>query len=112
MAQGAASSWITSFCEAVRIILGCEMTHPTRYHSIDLSMTPTEASEAFSVPHSIAVNLLKNKRNLCGVTRDELLREQIEPLIMRHGVTIDECAEKFNLTAERVCKVMGWWCDG
>ena len=87
---------------------GGVMTHPARYHRIDLSMTPTEASEAFSVPHSIAVNLLKNKRNLCGVTRDELLREQIEPLIMRHGVTIDECAEKFNLTSERVCKIMGW----
>lgn len=80
-----ASRWITNSCAAVRIILWCEMTHPTRYHRIDLSMTPTEASEAFSVPHSIAVNLLKNKRNLCGVTRNELLREQIEPLIMRHG---------------------------
>ena len=92
----------------MHIILWYEMTHPARYHRIDLSMTPTEASEAFSIPHSIAVNLLKNKRNLYGVTRDELLREQIEPLIMRHGVTIDECAEKFNLTSERVCKVMGW----
>ena len=65
------------------------MTHPAKYHRIDLSMSPTEASEAFSVPHSIAASLLKNKRNLCGVT-------------------IDECAEKFNLTSERVCKVMGW----
>ena len=102
------SKWIISFCAVVHIILGCEMTHPARYHRIDLSMTPTEASEAFSIPHSIAGNLLKNKRNLCGVTRDELLREQIEPLIMQHGITIDECAEKFNLTSERVCKVMGW----
>ena len=84
------------------------MTHPARYHKIDLSMTPTEASEVFSVPHSIAADLLKNNRQKCGVTRDGLLREQIEPLIMQHGVTIDECAEKFNLTSERVCKVMGW----
>ena len=84
------------------------MTHPARYHRIDLSMTPTEASETFSVPHSVVASLLKNDRKKCGVTRDELLREQIEPLIMRHGVTIDECAEKFNLTSERVCKVMGW----
>ena len=84
------------------------MTHPARYHRIDLSMTPTEASKAFSVPHSVATSLLKNKRKVCGVSRDDLLREQIEPLIMRHGVTIDECAEKFNLTSERVCKVMGW----
>ena len=108
MAQGMVSIWITNSCVVVCIILRREMTHPTRYHRIDLSMSPTEASEAFSVPHSIAVNLLKNKRNLCGVTRDELLREQIEPLIMQHSVTIDECAEKFNLTSERVCKVMGW----
>ena len=89
-------------------MLVCEMTHPARYHRIDLSMTPTEASEAFSVPHGVAADLLRNDRKKCGVTRDELLREQIEPLIMRHGVTIDECAEKFNLTSERVCKVMGW----
>ena len=102
------SSWITDSCAVVRITLGCDMTHPARYHRIDLSMTPTEASEAFSVPHSVVVDLLRNDRKKCGVTRDELLREQIEPLIMRHGVTIDECAEKFNLTSERVCKIMGW----
>ena len=60
------------------------------------------------MPHSIAADLLRNNRNKCGVTRDGLRREQIEPLIMQHGVTIDECAEKFNLTSERVCKVMGW----
>ena len=71
-------------------------------------MAPREASEVFSVPHGVAADLLRNKRHVCGVTRDGLLREQIEPLIMRHGVTIDECAEKFNLTSERVCKVMGW----
>ena len=71
-------------------------------------MTPREASKAFSVPHSVATYLLKSKRHKCGITRDVLLREQIEPLIMRHGVTIDECAEKFNLTSERVCRVMGW----
>ena len=84
------------------------MTHPARYHSIDLSMTPTEASDVFSMPHRVAAYMLKSKRHKCGITRNELLREQIEPLIMRHGVTIDECAEKFNLTSERVCKVMGW----
>ena len=103
-----ASRWLTGICAAVRIILRCEMTHPARYHRIDLSMTPTEASEAFSVPHKVVAGLLKNDRQKCGVTRNELLREQIEPLIMQHGITIDECAEKFNLTSERVCKVMGW----
>ena len=102
-----ASSWTTDSCAVVRIMLWCDMTHPARYHRIDLSMTPTEASEAFSVPHGVAADLLRNKRKVCGVTRDELLRDQIEPLIMRHGVTIDECAEKFNLTSERVCKVIG-----
>ena len=108
MAQDVALRWITNSYVVVYIILWCEMTHPTRYHKIDLSMTPTEASEVFSIPHSIAASLLKNNRKKCGVTRDGLLREQLEPLIMQHGVTIDECAEKFNLTSERVCKVMGW----
>ena len=103
-----ASRWITNSYVVVCTTLWCNMTHPARYHRIDLSMTPTEASEVFSVPHSIAAGLLKNNRKKCGVTRDGLLREQIEPLIMQHGVTIDECAEKFNLTSERVCKVMGW----
>ena len=102
-----ASSWITDSCAVVRIILGCEMTHPIRYR-IDLSLTPREASEIFSIPPNMVSNWLKNDRKKCGVTRDELLREQIEPLIMQHGITIDECAEKFNLTSERVCKVMGW----
>ena len=84
------------------------MTHTARYHRIDLSMTPTESSKAFSIPHDVTTSLLRNDRMKCGVTRNGLLREQIEPLIMRHGITIDECAEKFNLTSERVCKVMGW----
>ena len=84
------------------------MTHPARYHRIDLSMTPTEASKEFSMPHSVATSILKSKRRKCGITKDELLRQQIEPLIMRQGVTIDECAERLNLTSERVCKVMGW----
>ena len=88
-------------------MLGCEMAHPTRYR-IDLSLTPREASEIFSIPHNMVSNWLKNDRRKRGVTRDELLREQIEPLIMQHGITIDECAEKFNLTSERGCKVMGW----
>ena len=108
MAQLVDSSWITDFCAVVRIMLGCEMAHPARYHRIDLSMTPTEASDVFSMPHRVAAYMLKSKRHKCGITRNELLREQIEPLIMRHGVTIDECAEKFNLTSDRVCKVMGW----
>ena len=108
MAQDVASIWITNSYVVVCVILWCEMTHPARYYRIDLSITPTEASEVYSIPHSITANLLKNTRKKYGVTRDGLLREQIEPLIMQHGVTIDECAEKFNLTSERVCKVMGW----
>lgn len=82
------------------------MTHPARYHAVDLSLTPTQA--AATMPHAATRNLLRNKRRKLGVTRDELLRKQIEPLIMHHGVTIDECADKFDLTPQRVCKVMGW----
>ena len=95
MGQFVASRWITDSCAVVRITLVCEMTHPARYHRIDLSMTPTEASDVFSIPRSVAAYMLKSKRHKCGITRDELLREQIEPLIIRHGVTIDECAEAF-----------------
>ena len=84
------------------------MTHPASYHRVDLSLTPRQAVTMAGIPSSVAANLLRNKRVARGVTRDQLLREQIEPLIMRHGVTIDEAARKFDLTPARVCRVMGW----
>lgn len=32
----------------------------------------------------------------------------IRDMIMRHGVTIDECAEKYETTPRRICQLMGW----
>lgn len=40
--------------------------------------------------------------------RDAVSRETIEPLIMKRGVTIDECAEIYDTSPERICKLMGW----
>ena len=34
--------------------------------------------------------------------------ETIRDLVVNHGVTVDEVARKFDLTAARVCRVMGW----
>ena len=39
---------------------------------------------------------------------DRLARRMIEPLIMRQGVTIDECAEKYDTTPRKICQLMGW----
>lgn len=39
---------------------------------------------------------------------EALTREHIEPLIMRQGVTIDECAEKYDTTPRKICQLMGW----
>lgn len=42
------------------------------------------------------------------VTRPNLVRTQLEILILKQGVTIDECADKFNIKPQHVCKIMGW----
>lgn len=34
--------------------------------------------------------------------------ETIIDLVCNHGVTIDEVARKFDLTAARVCRIVGW----
>jgi hypothetical protein len=40
--------------------------------------------------------------------RNRLARWIVEPLIMRQGVTIDECAEKYDTTPRKICQLMGW----
>ena len=32
----------------------------------------------------------------------------IRDLIMHQGVTIDECAEKYDTTPRKICQLMGW----
>ena len=34
--------------------------------------------------------------------------ETIRDLVINHGVTIDEVARRFDLTAARVCQIVGW----
>ena len=50
---------------------------------------------------------IKPKRRL--VARDvDNDRDLIAQMILREGITIDECAEKFDTTPARICQVMGW----
>ena len=62
---------------------------------LDLTLTPTEAAKILKVSRSVAKNALRYSRALQGVTKAELLRREIEPLIMQYGVSIEECAKKF-----------------
>ena len=34
--------------------------------------------------------------------------DTIRDLVCNHGVTVDEVARKFDLTAARVCRIVGW----
>ena len=34
--------------------------------------------------------------------------ETIRDLVLNHGVPIDEAARKYDLTAARVCRILGW----
>ena len=40
--------------------------------------------------------------------RNRLTRRMVDPLIMHQGVTIDECAEKYETTPRKICQLMGW----
>ena len=51
---------------------------------------------------------MKYSRALQGVTKTELLRREIEPLVMQYGVSIEECARKFCLSPKTICKILGW----
>lgn len=75
---------------------------------LDLTLTPTEAAHILKVSRNTAKNVLKYSRALQGVTKTELLRREIEPLVMQYGVSIDECARKFCLSPKTICKILGW----
>ena len=75
---------------------------------LDLTLTPTEAAKILKVSRSIAKNALRYSRALQGVTKAELLRREIEPLIMQYGVSIEECAKKFCMSQKTICKILGW----
>ena len=75
---------------------------------LDLTLTPTEAARILKVSRNIAKNALRYSRALQGVTKAELLRQEIEPLIMQYGVSIDECAKKFCMSPKTICKILGW----
>ena len=75
---------------------------------LDLALTPTEAAQILKVSRNIAKNTLKYSRALQGVTKAELLRREIEPLVMQYGVSIEECARKFCMSPRTICKILGW----
>ena len=75
---------------------------------LDLALTPTEAAKILKVSRNIAKNALRYARTLQGVTKEELLRREIEPLIMQYGVSIEECAKKFCMSPKTICKILGW----
>ena len=75
---------------------------------LDLTLTPTEAAKILKVSRSIAKNALRYSRALQGVTKAELLRREIEPLVMQYGVSIEECAKKFCMSPKTICKILGW----
>ena len=75
---------------------------------LDLTLTPTDAAKILKVSRSIAKNALRYSRTLQGVTKAELLRREIEPLIMQYGVSIEECAKKFCMSQKTICKILGW----
>lgn len=41
-------------------------------------------------------------------THDDPRANEIRDLIMRKGVTIDECAELYNTTPRKICQLMVW----
>ena len=75
---------------------------------LDLTLTPTEAAHILKVSRNIAKNALRYARALQGVTKAELLRREIEPLVMQYGVSIEECAKKFCMSPKTICKILGW----
>ena len=83
-------------------------TDPLSDRELDLTLTPTEAAEILNISHDIAKNLMKNERAAQEVTKRELLRQTIEPLVLVHGVSIDECARKFCVSSSTICKILGW----
>ena len=75
---------------------------------LDLTLTPTEAAQILKVSRNIVKNVLKYSRALQGVTKAELLRREVEPLVMQYGVSIEECAKKFCMSPKTICKILGW----
>lgn len=75
---------------------------------LDLTLTPTEAAQILKVSRNIVKNVLKYSRALQGVTKAELLKREIEPLVMQYGVSIEECAKKFCMSPKTICKILGW----
>ena len=81
---------------------------PLSNRNIDLTSTPTEAAKLLNIPHDVAQNIMKNDRAAKGVTKKELLKQMIEPLVLVHGISIDECARKFCVSSSTICKILGW----
>lgn len=74
----------------------------------DLLLKPKQLAKVKQISLKTAQYNLKYMRSVTGITKTELLRTQLETLILKQGVTIDECADKFNIKPQHICKIMGW----
>lgn len=56
-------------------------------------------------------NAHRAKKMRCGprsMVKHEQDKDVISDLIMNQGVTIDECAEKWDVHPMTICRLMGW----
>ena len=81
---------------------------PLKDKEIDLTCNPSEIAETLNVSVDTVRNRMKYVRATTGTTKEELLRQEIEPLVLVHGVSIDECARKFCVSSNTICKILGW----
>ena len=81
---------------------------PLKDKELDLTCTPSEIAETLNVPVDTVRDRMKYIRAATRVTKKELLRQEIEPLVLVHGISIDECAKKFNVSSNTICKILGW----
>ena len=81
---------------------------PLKDKELDLTRSPSEVATTLGIPVDIVKNRMRYARSITGVTKKELLRQEIEPLVMQYGVSIDECAKKFCMSPKTICKILGW----
>lgn len=81
---------------------------PLKDKKLDLTCNPIEIAETLNVPVDTVRNHMKYVRATTRVTKKELLRQEIEPLVLVHGISIDECARKFCVSSDTICKILGW----
>ena len=81
--------------------------NPSEIYNAGLLPSRTLGQISSRVYHQRQMNGVKPKKLTgCHITTVDL--RNIKDLIMRQGVTIDECAEKYDTTPRKICQLMGW----